>query len=240
MVGKKWLKLVKRLHQKKYRNEYQLFFVEGKKGIQELIDAHLQLEKLFVYLEFQDSFQDVPVEVIAQKELRFISALKNPNGLLGVFQVPQPEKIENRGWVLVLDDIRDPGNLGTIIRLCDWFGITDLVCSEATVDVYNPKVIQATMGSIARVNVVYTSLPDFLKNTELPIYGGYMDGVTIYDEELPDVGVLVMGNEANGISPDLNDLIKNRITIPRYGQSTAESLNVAMAAGILLNEIRRK
>ncbi|MEO0570820.1 MAG: RNA methyltransferase [Bacteroidota bacterium] len=233
------MKLVKRLHQKKYRNEYQLFFIEGRKGLEELIGTHLELVKLFVYREFQDFFQHLPVEVITPKELKSISALKNPNGLLGVFKISKPVEINNKGWILVLDDIRDPGNLGTIIRLCDWFGITDLVCSEATVDVYNPKVIQATMGSMARVNVVYTSLTDFLKGTELPIYGGYMDGAVVYDKKLPNAGILVMGNEANGISPDLGHLIKNTITIPQYGKSTAESLNVAMATGILLNEIRK-
>lgn len=239
MVGKKWLKLIKSLHQKKYRNEHQLFFIEGKKGIEELISANLELVKLFVYPEFQHLFQDIPMEVISPKELKAISALKNPNGLLAVFKISKPMEIRNAGWILVLDDIRDPGNLGTVVRLCDWFGIKDLVCSETTVDVYNPKVVQATMGSIARVNVVYVALPDFLTATELPVYGGYMDGVTVYNEKLPNAGILVMGNEANGISPDLKDLIENKITIPQYGKSTAESLNVAMATGILLNEIRR-
>ncbi|MEM8927531.1 MAG: RNA methyltransferase [Bacteroidota bacterium] len=240
MVGKKWLKLIKSLHQKKYRNQYQFFFVEGRKAVEELIGANLEVIGLFVYMEFKDVFQAFPVQVISPKDLKFISALKNPNGVLGVFKIPQPSQINNTDWIVALDDVRDPGNLGTIIRLCDWFGITDLVCSEATVDVYNPKVIQATMGSIARVNVVYTSLPDFLRNTELPTYGGYMNGSIVYHEKLPDAGILVMGNEANGISPDLNDLTKNQITIPQYGPSSAESLNVAMATGILLSEIRRK
>ena len=240
MVGKKWLKLIKSLHQKKYRNEHQLFFVEGKKGVKELFRANLEIVGLFVYEEFKDVFQDFQVELISPKELKSVSALKNPNGVLGVFKMRQPLEVTSKDWVVALDDVRDPGNLGTIIRLCDWFGIKDLVCSESTVDMYNPKVIQATMGSIARVNVVYTSLSDFLKNTELPIYGAYMDGANVYDEKLPNAAVLVMGNEANGISLELRDLTKNRITVPQYGQSTTESLNVAMATGILLSEIRRE
>ncbi len=241
MVGKKWLKLVKSLHQKKYRNEHQLFFVEGNKVVQELIRAGLKPERILVYPDFRDSFQsDFPIEVISPKDLKSISALKNPNGILAVFKIPEPLAIRDEDWTVVLDDIRDPGNLGTIVRLCDWYGIRNLVCSLRTVDLYNPKVLQATMGSIARVNVVYTELKDFLKQSQRPIYGAYMEGKSVYDEKLPKAGILVLGNEANGISPELAEWMKNRITIPQYGQSTAESLNVAIATGILLNEIRRE
>ena len=239
MVGKKWLKLIKSLHQKKYRNEHRLFFVEGKKTVNELINANVAMAELFVYEEFHGEFHPIPTTVISERELKSISALKRPNGILGVFKMPEPTEITNLDWVVVLDDVRDPGNLGTITRLCDWFDIQHLVCSESTVDFYNPKVLQATMGSLARVNVVYSSLQDFLRRTELPIYGAYMDGTSVYGEKLPNAGILIMGNEANGISQELGELIQNRISIPQYGQSTTESLNVAMATGILLNEIRR-
>jgi len=239
MVGKKWLKLIKSLHQKKYRNEHQLFFVEGKKGVSELIDTGLELVKVLVYQEFADVFSNQTMEMITPKELKYISALKNPNGVLAVFRVPKPQEISPTDWVVALDDVRDPGNFGTIIRLCDWFGIQNIVCSEATVDHFNPKVVQATMGSLGRVNVVYTSLVDFLSTTKLGIYGAFMNGKSVYGEDLPSAGILVMGNEANGISKEIKELAKHQIAIPQYGEKTTESLNVAMATGILLNEIRR-
>ena len=239
MVGKKWLKLIKSLHQKKYRNEHGLFFVEGKKVVHELLHANIELVKILVQPEFVEVFPELEVDTIAPQELKFISALKNPNGILGVFKIPAPSEITNTDWIVALDDVRDPGNLGAIIRLCDWFGVRNLVCSESTVDLFNPKVVQATMGSLGRVNVIYTPLQEFLQKTELPIYGTFMNGNPVYTEELPHAGVLVMGNEANGISQEVKELATNRISIPQYGEPTTESLNVAMATGILLNEIRR-
>ena len=146
------------------------------------------------------------------------------------------------GLVLALDDVRDPGNLGTIIRLCDWFGIATLICSKATVDCYNPKVVQATMGSITRVQIHYVDLEPFLKDNEaqFPIYGTFMNGSTIYQESLSQKGILVMGNEANGISPAIEALVQKRLTIPRFGvNQETESLNVATATAIVLNEFRR-
>ncbi|MEP5913894.1 MAG: RNA methyltransferase, partial [Flavobacteriaceae bacterium] len=172
-------------------------------------------------------------------ELKQMSSLSNANGILGVFRIFDIAKIENTDWMVALDVVRDPGNLGTIIRLCDWFGINQLVCSLDTVDCYNPKVLQATMGSIARVNIVYTDLEEFLTNADTPVYGAFMDGDVVYDKKLPKSGILVMGNEANGISAEINSKIKNRIAIPQFGSATTESLNVATATGILLNEIRR-
>jgi len=201
--------------------------------------AGLKPEKLLVYAGLANDFEHSPVEIITPSELQSISTLKNPNGMLGVFKMPQPSQIEDSDWIVVLDDIRDPGNLGTIVRLCDWFGVHNLVCSTSTVDVYNPKVLQATMGSLARVNMVYADLVDFLKNANRPIFGAYMDGTTVYAEKLPKTGILVLGNESNGISPEIRQYTKHKITIPQFGGTTAESLNVAMATGILLNEIRR-
>jgi TrmH family RNA methyltransferase len=159
---------------------------------------------------------------------------------LAVFKIPEVKAINSSGLIVALDDIRDPGNLGTILRLCDWFGIQQLICSKETVDVYNPKVVQATMGSIARVNISYLDLIDFIATSKLPVFGTFMDGENMYTTNLPQEGIIVMGNEANGISSDLEKIIKNRLTIPRFGTlQKTESLNVATATAIVLSEFRR-
>jgi TrmH family RNA methyltransferase len=168
-----------------------------------------------------------------------MSSLTHPSGILGVFHMMERRDKTKADWTVVLDAVRDPGNFGTIIRLCDWFGIDELVCSSDTVDCYNPKVLQATMGSIARVSVTYTNISDYLGESERPIYGAYMDGASVYRTNLGENGILVMGNEANGISEEIGKLITERISIPQFGGSTTESLNVATATAILLNEIRR-
>lgn len=240
MAGKKWLKLIKSLHQKKYRNEHQLFFVEGKKSVDALLESGWPPIKIFSHSGFLPHFDGFPSEEISPRELKTISALKNPNGVLGVFKIPEGPELNELDWILALDDVRNPGNLGTIIRLCDWFGINSLICSMNTVDCYNPKVLQATMGSIARVNIVYGHLPRFLESTSLPVFGAFMDGANVYRENVPLSGVLVMGNEANGISLEVEKSIAKKIAIPQYTDETSESLNVAMATGILLSEIRRK
>ena len=179
--------------------------------------------------------------MISEGDLNKISALANPNNCLAIFKMPKPKSIIDKGLIVALDDIRDPGNLGTIMRLCDWFGIEQLVCSENSVDVYNPKVVQATMGSISRVNVNYIDLESFLQKTKLPVFGTFMDGTIIYKELLPEEGIVVFGNEANGISEKIEKLTTKRIAIPRFGAiQVTESLNVATAAAIVLNEFRRK
>jgi TrmH family RNA methyltransferase len=160
---------------------------------------------------------------------------------LAVFKIPKAKEMVEKGLIVALDDVRDPGNLGTIIRLCDWFGIETLFCSEESVDIYNPKVVQATMGSISRVNVVYGNLETFLSQTKLPIFGTFMDGNNIYQEELPKEGIIIMGNEANGISTSVEKLVSDRIAIPRFGNlQVTESLNVATATAIILSEFKRK
>jgi len=172
--------------------------------------------------------------------LKKISALTTPNTCLATFKIPAAVTFEEKGLIVALDDVRDPGNLGTIIRLCDWFGIKTLFCSEESVDVYNPKVVQATMGSISRVNVVYGNLEKLLSETKLPVYGTFMDGKNIYKETLPNEGIIVMGNEANGISKAVESLVSQRIAIPRFGDLQAtESLNVATATAIILSEFKR-
>jgi TrmH family RNA methyltransferase len=240
MVSKNQIKLITSLQQKKYRNTNKLFFAEGVKVIQELLQSNFELEHLY---STQDDFEEVSKAkktLIDDNDLKKISALSTPNSCLAVFKIPvEKNKIES-GLILALDSIRDPGNLGTILRLCDWFGINQLLCSKETVDIYNPKVVQATMGSIARVNVNYLDLNAFIAQTKLPVFGTFMDGVNIYKTSLPQEGIIVMGNEANGISAELEKLIQNRLTIPRFGDiQKTESLNVATAAAIVLSEFKR-
>ncbi len=238
MISKSQIKLITSLQQKKYRNKTGLFVAEGPKIIKNLILAKMELELIFSS-ETDPSFA-VELEPISQLELQKISALKTANTMLAVFKIPKIESIASNRLTVAIDAVRDPGNLGTIIRLCDWFGVEQLICSMDTVDCFNPKVVQATMGSIAKVQVHYTDLSAYLKNTPLPVYAAVMDGVSVYKTELPEHAVLVMGNEANGISEEIQLLIQEKVTIPQFNVSeTAESLNVATATGILLNEFRR-
>ena len=239
MVGKSQIKFIKSLQQKKYRNQNGLFVVEGIKTVQELLDSNIEPYKIYCSSAELFQYPADQIKIISEVDLKKMSALKNPNKVLGVFKIPQPRKVDDNDWILALDDVRDPGNLGTIIRLCDWFGIKHLVCSEQTVDCYNPKVLQATMGSITRVNVVYTDLVEFFKKTGLPVYGTFMDGDSVYSSVLPKKGVLVMGNEANGISSEIENLVNSKVSIPQFGSKATESLNVATAAAIFMNEIRR-
>lgn len=240
MVSKNQIKRITGLHQKKFRNEQQLFIAEGFKVIQELFHSHYEIKEFYSTDATLQLNNEVRPEIISEADLKKISCLKTPNSCLAVFKIAPSKPIKYEGLSLVLDDIRDPGNLGTIIRLCDWFGIEQLICSEETADVYNPKVIQATMGSISRVNVVYTSLEIFLKKTNQPIYGAFMDGDDVYKSELPSNAVLIMGNEANGVSAAVETLIQKKISIPRFGNlRKTESLNVATATAILLSEFRR-
>ena len=239
MLSKNQIKLITSLRQKKYRNLHGLFVAEGIKLVDEFLQSRFKLHSLYCTHEYSEntSFSHT---LITEKELTQISNLKNPNKVLGVFEIPKSKKIIDTGLVLALDGINDPGNLGTIIRLCDWFGVKQLVCSDNTVDCYNPKVVQASMGSLSRVTILYTNLSDFLKNTSIPIYGAFMDGKNIYQEVLEDDAIIVMGNEANGISGNIEILISKKINIPHFNDSIiTESLNVATATAIILNEFRR-
>lgn len=238
MVTKNQIKLVASLQQKKYRSRHGLFVVEGIKTIDELLDAGFKT--YFLFLESQNLKSKYPnAIVVSSMAMKQMSNQTKPSGILAVFHIPEPKPLRFNDWILAVDSVRDPGNLGTMIRLCDWFGIAHLICSEDTVDCYNPKVLQATMGSIARVNISYLDLNEVLKTSSTPIYGAFMEGESIYEIDLPKKGILVMGNEANGISEILSDLISERVSIPQFGNATAESLNVATATAILLNEIRR-
>ncbi len=240
MLPKSQIKLITSLAQKKYRNAHRLFIAEGFKTVTELLDSYMQLHHLYItnpeYVSLTKNHT-----LISDIELKKISLLKTPNDILGVFKISDSDQINNHGLIVALDEIRDPGNLGTIIRLCDWFGIKELVCSNNTVDCYNPKVVQATMGSLSRVNITYLDLQEFLKdNNDKSIYGTFMDGQNIYNETLSNSGIIVMGNEANGISGSIARLTNKQLAIPRFGEiKAAESLNVAAATAIILSEFRR-
>ena len=240
MVSKNQIKLITSLQHKKYRAEHRLFIAEGVKVIQELVASNFVLEHLF---ETEAIFKQVTLSkktTINQSDMKRISSLSSPSSCLAIFRIPQETKIDTSGLIVALDAIRDPGNLGTIIRLCDWFGVTQLICSQETVDVYNPKVIQATMGSVTRVKVNYVDLNEYVLQSNLPVFGTFMDGQNLYNQTLPTEAILILGNEANGISSELEKSVKTRIAIPRFGgiQKT-ESLNVATATAILLSEFRR-
>lgn len=238
MISKNTVKLITSLKQKKYRLQHQLFVVEGRKTIEEFLQSDFELEALFTMVDFGVEGQ----QFVTEKELQRISFLRNTNSALALFKIKTKNEITDDGLVLALDNVRDPGNLGTIIRLCDWFGIKDLVCNTETVDCYNPKVVQATMGSLTRVNVHYLNLSDYLSKTSLSTYGTFMDGENLYTQsEFKTNGVVVMGNEANGISDEVARKINYKIGIPRFGSvQETESLNVATATAITLSELRRK
>ncbi|MCZ8143875.1 TrmH family RNA methyltransferase [Flavobacterium sp.] len=239
MVSKNQIKLIASLQQKKYRTAEGLFIAEGVKVISELLHSHFQPVFLFQTENVLPPTSMLP-ELISPEVLKKMSALHEPNNCLAVFKMREPQPFVEEGLILVLDTIRDPGNLGTIIRLCDWFGITQIICSAATVDVYNPKVVQATMGSLSRVSVVYTDIEAFLTQTKLPVFGTFMDGDSVYKQTLPQSAILLLGNEANGISDAVAQHVSQRLSIPRFGDlQQTESLNVATAAAIFLSEFRR-
>ncbi|GLB50547.1 TrmH family RNA methyltransferase [Neptunitalea lumnitzerae] len=240
MVSKNQIKLITSLQQKKYRQKTGLFVAEGVKVINEYLNAGFDLEILFTTKE--DSFpQAHSVEVIDEQALKKISRLSTPNVGVALFKIPAAKEIVENGLLVALDGVNDPGNLGTIIRLCDWFGVEQLLCSVNTVDCYNPKVIQATMGSLSRVNIVYTDLEEFLNSTQLPVYAATMEGANVYDAQLEQNAILVMGNEANGLTDEVSKLVTSSIGIPRFGKlQQTESLNVATATAILLSEFKRR
>ena len=239
MLSKNQSKLITSLTQKKYRDKHDLFIAEGLKVVKELLTSSIEMLHLYVTEEL-DEFSNHGSEIISEKELKKISNLKTPNKVLGVFKIPRQNAYNDAGLVLVLDTIKDPGNLGTIIRLCDWFGIEQLICSKETVDCYNTKVVQSTMGSLTRVSIHYKELIPFLKNTSLPIYGALLDGENVYESRLARNAILVIGNESNGISTEVIRCVTKKITIPRFGtMQQTESLNAATATAILLSEFMR-
>ena len=240
MVSDKQIKIIKSLKLKKNRIKHNLFVAEGDKTILELITAGFNINSLYSINRQIEGVKNSVIQ-LSKPELNKISNLSNPKNSLGVFEIPKPKKINYNKLIIGLDNISDPGNLGTIIRLCDWFGVEDLICSFDTVDCYNPKVIQASMGSISRVNITYLDLQKTLENNSLKTYGTYMQGDSIFEIDEIRNGVILFGNEANGINPNLSKFVDKRLSIPRFGKlKKTESLNVANALSIVLSENSRK
>ncbi|VEH20564.1 23S rRNA (guanosine-2'-O-)-methyltransferase RlmB [Chryseobacterium nakagawai] len=218
-----------------------MFLVEGNKIICELFNSNFKVKEILSTDPQKLDRTDIPITHISENELKKISFLKTPKDSVAVCHLPEEKPWADKRIQLVLDGIQDPGNLGTIIRLADWFGIEQIICSEDTVDFYNPKVIQATMGSFTRVNMVYTDLVDYLSKTENVNIGTDMDGDNIYTFEKPEKINLILGNEGNGMRPETEKLLQKCISIPRFGKSqSTESLNVSMAAGIILGQLFSK
>ena len=238
-ISKNKIKFLRALRLKKNRDKEQMFLVEGEKMVKEALQFSSQIVlEVFVEKNLEISWLDgfENIYEITKTEIEQISGLKTPNKCLAILKFPQIEA-KNKKFTLVLDQIQDPGNLGTIIRLADWFGIDDLVCSKDTADCFNPKVIQATMGSIYRTQLRYLDLESYLNNETRPKYGALLEGENVYGKKLEKEAILIMGNEGNGISEAVQKHIQEKLTIPRFG--AAESLNVANATGILLSEFFR-
>ena len=253
-ISKNQIKFVRQLEQKKYRRREGLFVAEGTKVVGDLL-AHYQPHSVYATEEWLAkntsslSHLSSSVFTVTDEELRRISFLQHPQQVLVLFPLPTMAAAnfslftDHFSLSIALDGIQDPGNLGTIIRIADWFGIEQIICSEDTVDAWNPKVIQATMGSIARVNIIYINLSDFIDTLppDYPVYGTLLDGDNIYTQPLTPHGLIVMGNEGNGISPEIRQKINRRLFIPSYRtDDTAESLNVAIATAITCAEFRRR
>lgn len=240
MLSNNVIKIVTSLGSKKYRQKYNLFVVEGVKNIGEVIKSSIKVKELFITEDFWPEENSIKKTFIDEKELKKISFLTTPNVGLALCELPNhPELDQLSGLTIALDDIRDPGNLGTIVRLADWFGVENILCTKESVDLYNPKVIMSTMGSFSRVNVHYIDLKNYLETYQGNIFGTFMEGDSIYSNDLPQEGVLVMGNEANGISKEIEKLTTHKISIPFFGQKgNTESLNVAVATSVILGEFK--
>jgi len=240
MLSKNQVKFIRGLKKKKIRQSNQLFLAEGIKVVEELVNSSFKLHKLYCTASYPNPLNINDLQIITEKELHMISDFTNPNQVIGIFEIPQEKEPQIDGLTVALDDINDPGNLGTIIRLCDWFGVSQLICSKNTVDCFNPKVVQASMGSLTRVPINYVDLTDYLSKESRIIYGTFLEGENIYNFKPEINSVIVLGNEANGISDSIKTLIQKKITIPQFGEHhQTESLNVAAATAITLSEFNR-
>jgi TrmH family RNA methyltransferase len=237
MISKNQIKFVRQLEQKKYRKKEGLFVAEGPKVVGDLLRAGFKAHTIFATSEWESQGQTF--QEVSDEELRRVSFLQHPQRVLALFFIPTESVPSVSSLSLALDDVQDPGNLGTIIRIADWFGIDTIYCSENTADAWSPKVVQATMGSIARVNIIYTDLQELISKTQVPVYGTLLDGQDIYTQELSKEGIIVMGNEGNGISAPIRKLINRRLLIPQFHEGP-ESLNVAIATAITCSEFRRR
>ncbi|MAD04371.1 MAG: RNA methyltransferase [Pseudoalteromonas sp.] len=241
MISKNQLKLIRALGQKKYRKQYNQYLVQGEKNVLELLNSGLSVVHIFATPAFISAHQPALAahQVIEADEdsLTKASTLVSNNAAIAVVDMPSQQSLPKSGLILALDGVSDPGNLGTIIRVADWYGIKHIVTSADSADAYNPKTISATMGSFARVCVSQTDLSNYLSSLNLPVYGAFLEGENIHKTALKQDAVLLMGSESHGIRTDCESFVTDKITIPAYGQ--AESLNVAMATGIILDNFKR-
>ena len=246
MLSKAQISLIKALQHKKFRTEHGLFVVEGIKSVLEFCHSAYQVQKILATEDAIAKLGKIPrnikLEEVTNAAFDKISGLKTPQGALALVELPKNPLIGEESLhgkhTLVLDDVQDPGNLGTIIRTAEWFGIETIICSLHTVDAYNPKVVQATMGSLSRVQLYYTDIEQIIKNTSLPTFGALLNGQNIYETNFGKEGLIIMGNEGNGIRPTISAAIDTAVTIPRHGQ--AESLNVGIATALFCSEIARR
>jgi len=245
MLSKSQISLLKSLQHKKDRVEHGLFLVEGHKSVLEFINSPYQIEAVYHTTSFDSKMlklsRKINLTEISANDLEKISSLKTPQGLVALIKMPSWPALDNaqlkQKFSIVLDGLQDPGNMGAIVRTADWFGIGQIICSTDTVDVYNPKVVQASMGSLARVKVFYADLAAILPQIKLPIFGAMLNGESIYQTNFGPEGLILMGNEGNGVRREIAQLISKAITIPRIGH--AESLNVGIATAIFCSEIAR-
>ncbi|MCW8309995.1 RNA methyltransferase [Sphingobacterium sp. InxBP1] len=246
MLSKAQISLITSLQNKKYRKQHGLFIVEGIKSVAEFVSSSYQVESIFYTGDANTKVGKISHNIksyaLPEAEFQKISTLKSPQGVLALVKLPAAQRLDivdlKNSFTIVLDDVQDPGNLGTIIRTAEWFGISHIICSVGTVDAYNPKVVQATMGSLARIQIHYTDIQKLIAETQLPVYGALLRGQSIYQMDWGNEGLIVMGNEGNGISAAIENLVDHAVTIPRIGQ--AESLNVAVATTVFCSEIARQ
>lgn len=242
MISKNQLKLLRALGQKKQRKAHGLFLVEGEKNVLELVESELVVKQIFATHEFlsEQAHTLSQYECIEASldELTKASSLVSNNAAVAVVEIPQVNVPKAQGLMIALDGVSDPGNLGTIIRIADWYGIKQIVASIDCADPYNPKTIRATMGSFGRVQVSLLDLPSYLENADIPVYGAFLEGESVHKTLFSPEGILLMGSESHGVRPAAEQFVTDKITIPAFGG--AESLNVAMATGIILDNLRRQ
>lgn len=241
MLSRNTVKYIQSLTHKKYRDIHQAFIAETPKVVAEFLDSNFEVENIYATEKWYETqtgnkeLRHLPITIVGAPDLEKISQLKTPHDVLAVFKIPQfslPKSLSGKISV-ALDDLQDPGNLGTIIRIADWFGIENIICSKHTANAYNPKVVQASMGSLAHVSVFYLDLISFLKDSPLPVMASSLHGISLYKSPIPKEGILVIGNEAAGVSEEIIGFSTQQLMIPRLGK--AESLNAAIATAVFLS-----
>ena len=233
MITSSELKHIKKLGRKKYRNLHSHFVVEGDKVFNDFFDSNIPMFKSYSTKKIKGE----NAKIVTNKCMKRMTFLKNPSNVLGIFSIPKKKKAPVDEKVLVLDNVSDPGNLGSLIRLSDWFGFKNVVCSKKTVDCYNPKVVQSSMGSLARINIFYEDLKFYLSKVSIPVYGTFLNGELINEVTFPNEFVLIFGNESNGISKSISKFVSHKITIAKGSKSVVDSLNITSATAIIMNEI---